>query len=183
MLREDSTRAADGMRNSQGNSMAGCDGMSVCLLHPVESSRRHSHSHSHCAHHVLGSPCAHHSSCRHHVLIIMCSVLRFMCPRSLHHGCVVPRKSTWMPHRWEVQGLQRFNCRGRCWQTLSRAFTMVVCTVILDSAKTYALPTWICMVFAYWFASGSHLVRNGFASGSRLRTWFASGSHQGSHLV
>ena len=163
MLREDSTRAADGMRNSQGSSMAGCDGMSVYLLHPVESSRRHSHSHSHCAHHVLGSPCAHHSSCRHHVLIIMCSVLRFVCPRSLHHGCVVPRKSTWMPRRWEVQGLQRFNCRGRCWQTLSRAFTIVVCTVILDSAKTYALPTWICMVFAshlvrIWFASGSHLV-------------------------
>ena len=128
---------------------------------------------------------------RHHVLIIMCSVLRFMCPRSLHHGCVVPRKSTWMPRRWEVQGLQRFNCRGRCWQTLSRAFTMVVCTVILDSAKTYALPTWICMVIAYSaaaivashpvrtrFAPGPHLVPTSFVSSSHLvRTCFASGSH------
>ena len=62
---------------------------------------------------------------------------------------------------------QWFSQRAKCLQTLSRAFTVVVCSVIIDYAKMYSLPAWMCVAIGYGAAAfvalrlrSSHDIRN-----------------------
>ena len=169
------------MGNSQGGNMAGCDGVSVCLLHPVESSRRHSHSHSHCAHHVLGftmcsslfvsSSCAH-----HHVLGSQIYVSTLVAPW-LRRSAEIDMDASSMGGSGIAEVQLSWPMLANLEQSFHYGRLHRYLRFCQDVRSSHVDLYGFRLLVRIRFASGSQRVRIWFASSHLVRIWFASGPH------